>query len=289
MTMSLYFAFETVRVRERVINVLLPKINFAMPQYYTQVSKMSAARRPENKTLPSCRVRTVQKRNMKRRLDDSVSEARAAKQFISEEKMANYLQGLHIANETHHHSGVSEVCNPTRQELLNRRLQGDDGTDDAFYSPPSSVHRTMDSSDFKMNQAVPGSDSSTNTKQTSQSHWEVIIEDLSSDDDELELKDKPTIELSPEVRENLSKTHLLPPSIIDELCSKPCMELIPWVPKEKIVQDSLRRSSLVDQMESSSVSQQVSNQTDTTVDSSSRGQVKEVLWGFDDEDDDMEL
>ena len=41
--------------------------------------------------------------------------------------------------------------------------------------------------------------------------------------------------------------------------------------------------------ESSSVSQQVSNQTDTTVDSSSRGQVKEVLWGFDDEDDDMEL
>ena len=45
--------------------------------------------------------------------------------------------------------GVSEVCNPTRQELLNRRLQGDDGTDDAFYSPPSSVHRTMDSSDFK--------------------------------------------------------------------------------------------------------------------------------------------
>ena len=59
MTMSLYFAFETVRVRERVINVLLPKINFAMPQYYTQVSKMSAARRPENKTLPSCRVRYV--------------------------------------------------------------------------------------------------------------------------------------------------------------------------------------------------------------------------------------
>ena len=39
---------------------------------------------------------------------------------------------------------------------------------------------------YRMNQAVPGSDSSTNTKQTSQSHWEVIIEDLSSDDDELE-------------------------------------------------------------------------------------------------------
>jgi len=36
----------------------------------------------------------------------SVSEARAAKQFISEEKMANYLQGLHIANETHYPSGM---------------------------------------------------------------------------------------------------------------------------------------------------------------------------------------
>jgi len=36
----------------------------------------------------------------------SVSEARAAKQFISEEKMANYLQGLHIANETHHRGGM---------------------------------------------------------------------------------------------------------------------------------------------------------------------------------------
>ena len=46
--------------------------------------------------------------------------------------------------------GVSEVCNPTRQELLNRRLQGDDGTDDAFYSsPPSSTHRTTESSDFR--------------------------------------------------------------------------------------------------------------------------------------------
>ena len=41
--------------------------------------------------------------------------------------------------------------------------------------------------------------------------------------------------------------------------------------------------------ESSNVSQQVGNETGMTIDSSSRGQVKEVLWGYDDDDDDMEL
>jgi len=45
---------------------------------------------------------------------------------------------------------------------------------------------------------------------------------------------------------------------------------------------------LTSSRESSSVIQQASNQTDMTSDSSSRGQVKEVLWDFDDEDD-MEL
>ena len=49
----------------------------------------------------------------------SVTEARAAKQFISEEKMANYLEGLHIANETHHPSGMyCNVCITTNDSPL---------------------------------------------------------------------------------------------------------------------------------------------------------------------------
>ena len=48
-------------------------------------------------------------------------------------------------------TGVSEGSHPTQQELLHQRLHGDNGTDEAFYSPvainePLLLHRSPDSS-----------------------------------------------------------------------------------------------------------------------------------------------